>query len=224
MADPLFDPTDELDAVERSIEEPSEPRALPLGPDQLHMDPIGQGLDSLERRLDGYVDFDPSYDELLNRAMRDPEAVFEHASAPSPEPAEPAASLASEAGAITSVGPSAPEGGAPAIAGPAPAGLLRPAEAERLPWVGLQPATAARPWFTWDGIGPPSHQSRGGGGAGRYKHGYSAGVRFCPEKHELVSGETCESCERYLQESGSGQTCELDHEGEEDSDYETEEI
>jgi hypothetical protein len=107
--------------------------------------------------------------------------------------------------------------------GPPPLGYVSPGppqarEPERLSWVAMEAPLGARPYFTRDGLPSPAHQSRGGGGAGRYSPGLSPSMRFCPWHQQWIDQDACVSCERHRDDDGSGPTCEYDKD--EDADNE----
>jgi hypothetical protein len=214
MTDPFLDPVDDFDAPEQPMERPFEPPTPLLTPDDLYMDPTGPALDAREQRTEDalgpparFLEPDVFYMDRVGRMAEALEAKIEQTEVPPPESLEPPMMPG-------------PELGAPASIGPAPADPPHPRDAERLPWVGLQPAPAARLQSTRNGLGPPARQSRGGGGAGRYMAGSFAPVRRCPETKELVS-EECGSCPRYHDAEGAGPICDYDRE--EDTDHEADE-
>lgn len=100
----------------------------------------------------------------------------------------------------------------PTSLGPTSKGPPPPPESTERSWTALQAPVQATPFFTRDGLAPPSYHLRPGGGTGIRNEGASKMTRLCPETNEFVDEEAiCQNdCERYRDWGAGFEQCHHD--------------
>jgi len=156
-----------------------------------YADPLWTDLDALEHSPGPFDPAIPVHQDLdqfmdpLGEMLTSLENEIEGTTIPPPFEPEPLV-LPAETFGPTSQGPTSE--------GPPP-----PPESVERPWITLQPAPAARPSFSHDGLASPSYRPQRAGGTGIRNEGASKMPRLCPETNGFVDEErSCQTdCGKY---------------------------